>query len=374
MRTNREKYQAAFRVLHTSEDFQVEIQDMKRTRWLQANRFAAKAAAALCVLALGSVTAFAAARFLTPTEIAQEVGDQKLAAALQSEDAVEIGETQEFDKYNVTLLGMVSGKDLTDGKTEAQEGEFHDDRTYVVCAIERTDGGEVGVDDSFFVSPLIDGYDRSEVNIATLLGGYKEMISDDGKVMYHIADMDNIEPFADHRIHLAVQSGGFFDDAVSGEIAYRYDEATEAYSRETSFDGVNALFDLPVDPAKADPAKAAEILEGIRESGDDTAVYVEGMYAVTPENIREKADPVSGTWQTITPDENGVIEMTCKLENGYTTIVTDTVDNLFPDGKTDTLVISSIGESGDETGSDIYLDTFTLHPDRTVTFELWKMK
>lgn len=282
-RSNREKYRDAFQVLHTSAQIRMEEIEMRQSRKRITARFAAKAGAVCCALLLCTGAVFAAAHFLSPSQVAEEIGDPQLAAAFQSEDAVLLQETQHFDRYDVTLLGMVSGADLSRQKVEAGDGEFRADRTYLALAIQRTDGGELGDDESFFATPLIDGYGPRDVNIATLVGGYSAIYSDDMKSEYFISDMDNIEPFADHRIQFAVADGGFEtileadrvgeepDESRQGgdalqsdsdmEQAYRYDTKAGAYSRNASYGGaVNALFDLPLDASKADPKKAEELV------------------------------------------------------------------------------------------------------------------
>ena len=376
MRTNKEKYKAAFGVLHTSEDFKLEVETMKESKWLNANRFAAKFASVACVLMLCSVTAFAAVKLLTPSDVAHEIGDKKLEAAFESSSAVTVNEAQKYGDYEATLIGMVSGKDLTDNKVSDNEGDFLDDRTYVVTAIQRTDGEKMSFDDSFLVTPLIDGYSPKDINIATLKGGYTEFLSDDETVLYHIADMENIEPLADHKIHLAVQEGAFFDSASNGEIAYDYDANTGEYTRNKNFEGLNALFDLPVDASKADPEKASAILLSAYDDAD-ASDYTVKTWAddLTPENLQDRAKTVKGTKQTVVPDDNGAFNISLQLENGFAIELSDTVENLFPDGEPGISQFFSYSINGDPTEEgEIYVDVFTLNEDGSVTYELWEQK
>lgn len=265
MKTNSEKYKDAFRVLHTSEDFQVEVSTMKKSKWLSANRIAAKAAIIACAFLLSAGTVFAARYLLSPAEVANEIGNAKLEAAFRSDQAVLCDETQSFDNYDIRLLGMVSGEDLSDAISEEREGEFSKDRTYVAVAIERKDGKGVGDGDSFFITPLIDGVSPKEFDSAKLLGRSMTLYSDENKMAYCIVDMENVEPFADHKIYIAVQDGGgLSDEGAIGETPYQYDEDSETFSCNKDYDGFNALFELPVDAKKADQDKAGELLKSIR--------------------------------------------------------------------------------------------------------------
>ena len=52
-------------------------------------------------------------------------------------------------------------------------------------------------------------------------------------------------PYADHNtVWLGVQDGGFFGEAPEGESAFLYDAATGAYTQNSAYSGVNALFNL----------------------------------------------------------------------------------------------------------------------------------
>lgn len=59
--TNKEKYKQAFSVLHTSEDFTMEVEKMAKLNNVKRNKMLTAAAAiALCVIVGGSTTAYAA--------------------------------------------------------------------------------------------------------------------------------------------------------------------------------------------------------------------------------------------------------------------------------------------------------------------------
>lgn len=224
-------------------------------------------AAAASVLCLSSVTVYAAWRVLLPEAVAKGMQDTRLADALVSEDAFVIDETQSYGDYSVTLLSIVSGEMLSD-YTRSNEKGIITDRTYAVVAIENADGmpmpdtsEDAYGDLEFFASPLIGDYDPAFYNIASMSGDYTEM-TEDG-VLYRILACDNVAIFADHDLYLCVSEGGFYN-----KEAYQYDELTGRISRNESYAGLNALFQLPMDTADADPEKAAEYIAGLGLESD----------------------------------------------------------------------------------------------------------
>jgi len=198
-----------------------------------------------------SATAFAAWKYLKPTDVANATEDKALTEAFQSDDAVEVNETQVYGDYSITFLGTVSGNNLSDFVAES-DGEELTDRTYAVVAIEKTDGTPMPStsDDDygetpFLVTPLIKGANPNIFNAFTRNGGYSEFVKDG--IMYRIAECDNVEMFAYKGSYMAVSSSTFYDND-----AYIYNEETGEITRNEDYDGVNALFDLPLDESKAD--------------------------------------------------------------------------------------------------------------------------
>lgn len=345
---------------------------MKKSIWKTAAAVALPAAA---VLVIGSVSIYAARKFLQPEHVAEQMSDSKLTAAFQSEDAVLINETQSYGGYDATLLGTVSGKSLTEYETTCEDG-LHDDRTYAVVAIARADGAAMpSVSDdlygkqSFFVSPLIQGLNPAQYNAFTFRGGFFEI--EENGVLYRIAECDNVEIFADRDIYLCVS------DSMSYNIdAYAYDEQTGEISRKEDYEGLNALFRLPLDASKADPEAAAEYMKQIDEAFDEPETETElskeeteitaFIQQLAPENIDEYASPVESARQTIAPDENGTVRYSYELENGAGGSGSMSVADLFPDKTPGITKISGSSHSG--TLDSLLVYTFTLNEDGTVTF------
>lgn len=225
--------------------------------------------AVLMVLIL-SGSAYAAWRFLSPTDVANRVGTPALVEAFASQDAIQINETKSQNGYDVTLLGLVSGSGLG-GMDETLEAG----RTYAVVAIARQEGsantGDLQ-DESFFVSPLIHGQQPWKFNIASMGGGYGAFVEDG--VLYRMIDCDSMELFADRGLSLIVSSTDFYSIE-----AYDYDEQTGLVTPNPDFAGVNLLFDLPLDTAKADHNAAQAYLDTLWDTADDEEPVDEGEFS-----------------------------------------------------------------------------------------------
>ena len=135
------------------------------------------AAAVVAAVMITSVTTFAAWRYLTAKDVAERVDDRKLAEAFTEEDAWNEAEVQSYGGYDISLIGLVSGTDISD-YLSIQNGKVVADKTYAVVAISNADGtpmpdtsdAEYGKQD-FLVSPYIEGRNPAFVNIFSLGGG-----------------------------------------------------------------------------------------------------------------------------------------------------------------------------------------------------------
>lgn len=252
---NKEEYRAQVDAVSFSPDFQKrtmarlmdlaqekEKKSMKKFHW-RTGLVAAAVAAAL------SVTAYAAVVMLRPQDVAQEAGRQALAAAFESGEAITVNETKTLEDYNVTFMGLISGGGLSDVEGVTQ------DKTYAVLAYARRDGTAITDDvPELTVSPLVEGYAPWEVNAWTLSGGTNTFAQEG--TLYYLFECDNVEPFADHTVYLAVYPG---THTPPGAERFDFDEDTGAITAK----GDTALFVLPLDKAKADPQKAQDILNEV---------------------------------------------------------------------------------------------------------------
>ncbi len=256
------------------------------------------------IIATTSITAFAAWHLLTPKQVAENLGDKRLAIAFEGEDGVAINETQISGDYRVTLLGIASGKKISDFQSTGEN--IDPERSYAVVAIANVD--DTPMPDTrdeeygkvpFFVSPFIKGQDPNRFNIITMNGGYSEFVKDG--IMYRIIECDDIEKFADRGLYLGVTSTDFYDTE-----AYNFDLETGEINRNDDYEGVNALFNLPIEPSKGNYEEAEKYLQKLadeqtsdQEDKDEELVDIETLLA--------GATLIKESVQEVSPDKEGVI-------------------------------------------------------------------
>lgn len=255
---NRRDYRAAFDAVDFSADFEERtLQKLAAVRQasekeqiiMPMNRVKKTALLIAAAVALLAVSVSAAVVWLTPAQVADRVEEPLLAEAFQSEDAIVLDESVTAGDYQITLAGMVSGEDLS--VPTDYNGEIINDRTYAVFRVARADGEPLTDYPNLSYSPLVDGYHVRCVNAWTL-GTTTQQFIEDG-VIYCLFDCRNLEMFADHPVRFAIYEGGIpntdlFSMAEDGTISLR--ESV-----------VGALFTLPLDESKADPAAAQAFVE-----------------------------------------------------------------------------------------------------------------
>jgi len=231
---------------------------MKQEEPIMIKRSFSTAAAVVMTVLLFSTTAFAAWYFLKPSEVANKLENPALSAAFDSGNAININESATSGDYTFTLLAIVSGKDISDQPYIGND-EVSRDRSYVVTAIQRTDGApmpsfqEEGFT-PFYVSPYIKGQKPWHVNAHTLGGGASEILADG--VVYHLVEFENITIFADRGVYI-----GIIEGRTPNNQAFLIDEQTGEISVNPDYDGISILFSLPIDPALANPEKAQAFLD-----------------------------------------------------------------------------------------------------------------
>ncbi len=245
---NRQNYRAAFDAVDFSPDFEERtLQKLaamrhaseKEQNKMSMNRTKKITLLAAAAVALLAVTVSAAVLWLTPAQVAVELNDPMLAEAFQSEAAVILNETQTVGDYTVTLMGMVSGANISQWCADVQES-----RTYAVVSVVRTDGTPLTEENydvvpcgAFTVTPLVSGYDPRAVNVFTLNGACSSFLRD-GRA-YYVLDTQSLEIFSDHTVYLAL---------YEGFAALLYDD-------------MGCMFTLPLDTHTADPDAARAFVE-----------------------------------------------------------------------------------------------------------------
>ncbi len=200
-----------------------------------------------------TITGFAAAGLLLPTDIANRAGETTLAEYFENGNGEAWNiEPQTSGGYTITILGNASGSDLS-----TYDEEIGLDTTYIVGSIERSDGEAITDYTDIMVSPVVSGYEPWLVNIFALDNGSRLMFIEDG-VEYFLVRTTNISIFADHTVYIADNSGALAPTAdmyplnIAGKI-----------SMIEGYDGVQTLFELPLDEELADPEATEEIIASI---------------------------------------------------------------------------------------------------------------
>ncbi len=376
------------------------LAQVKETEHMNQKKYkrASAAVIAAAVVAASSITAVAALQYRSASSVAERVGEEQLAGhfAQQASDAVMdppgvagqadgagmIGESQSFGGYKVTVLGLVSGEGLSEYQTKSG-GQVRSDRTYCVVAIAREDGTAMDAEHGdFFVSPLIGGLEPWKYNAATFCGNYSQFVEEG--ILYRLLECDNIECFADRELYLCVTDTSSYDTGL-----YHYDETNGSISRNTEYTGLNALFDLEIDPSLADPARAQALIDEINTptEGDGTEIELpkemEDAMAwagqLTPENLEQYCVKMDNTVQTVTPNKDGwyilqpwlinlAVSDTRGGEGGRSYNAEYVKENYTP-GQ---LYIEGYSTSGGM--EDLVITTIVLNEDGSITFAAWVPK
>ena len=363
-----------------------------------------KAATVVCAcaiaLAVSSISVYAAWKYLMPDQVIEEMGRQyeqsywelgDLKEAFSADNAIYINETQSCGGFDVTLLGVTSGKNLTRYKYIA-DGVEQEDRTYLLFAIEHESlelSSSQDFEGYFEVFPVVMGYDYETYRgvFEHAVGGRE--FKKDG-ILYYMYECGNLEKFADHDIYMCVS-----DDLGLTEYSYLYDNDKNMIARNEEYEGLNALFSLPLDPSKADP-KAVE--EAIRESEEarkrareeeerkaklpltesEKAMQeaFEFCDQITPENIDDYAtlltDEIEFKNKTFIPDAQGRVSLNVSYEYKkikHSSYAKLPLAHMFPNGETKYITNTGIDNGNIET---LLVELYTLNEDGTVTLQVYK--
>lgn len=260
---NRNTYRKAFEEIPFSADFQARTAALLRSHAQNTKtrekenmmklRSIRKPAVLAAAIALLIVSVSAAALWLSPAQVAEKAGQPLLAEAFAGKDAVLLDQSVETGDFKVTLLGLVSGAGLTDWEQDVDASH-----TYAVVGLSRLDGtpldNETFPFTSYTLTPLVAGYSPQAVNNWTLQS-FAAGFDADGNY-YYLLDTQDLSMFADHTVYLA-----FYEGAVpSNDIFFVAEDGSISFAED--FDGVQALFTLPLDASLADPAAADAFAEG----------------------------------------------------------------------------------------------------------------
>lgn len=276
------------------------------------------AAAVLCCLCAGGVAA--AGHFLTPSQVAAQMEQQKLAVLFEGEGSLSLQETRQAGEYVVTLLGLTSGENVTEYWSSDWEGaDSLPGRSYAVLSVSRSDGTPMADLDAevpdmtlsnSLVSPVLAAPDCSlaDFNVYTMNGARRDLVQDG--VRYILVETDQLEPFADKDPKLAVvlDGTGSITDLLSN---FEQDASTGAIAPRAGTESDCLLFDLPLDESKADAEKAALLRkqwlgeETSQEAETSPTQESEIMVEITPEQVRSAGTLQSSETVGVTDGQYG---------------------------------------------------------------------
>lgn len=204
------------------------------------------------VIAVFSVTAFAAYLFLSPKDVATHLEKYELAELFSKEDTLFEIPAQTRGDYTIQLLGMTSGKNLDEVVDTAVDKEL----SYLVGAITKKDGSPMIDYSDLMITPLVEGYKPWQINIFTIGNGGKHSFIYEG-VEYFLIECESIEIFADNTVYIAAYEGfapsiAEFNISEDGEISFN-----------ESYIVTKALFEIPLDKSKANPEVVDALLEDL---------------------------------------------------------------------------------------------------------------
>lgn len=242
-------------------------------------------AAAACF----GVGVYAAGNLLSGREVAAAAGNAPLADLFDDPAAIAVNETQSDAGYDVTLLGLVSGENLNEHWSSSWGKAGPAGRTYAVLAVEHSDGipmDDLAAEQDFSLSnsmvwPALAIPDCPPASY--WFSPDRQDIVLEG-VRYLLVSCDDLTVFADREVVLCVSTGSpFFSTA-----AFAYDEATGAITPQADYVGVNLVFDLPLDPAEADPQAAKAMLAQWAGAGGEAGTEEPETEAALPTHTAEE--------------------------------------------------------------------------------------
>lgn len=363
------------------------VKKVKGTQNMKHRTWKLSVAAAIAILVVGSASAYAAYRYLTPSQVAEQITeDGALAKAFESKDAIMVNETQKTAGYDITLMGIVSGKNLSSVTSEAVDQT----KTYAVAAIAREDGKAMPdtTDDNyqtFCVSALVHGERFQNVNNAALNAGVTSFVQDG--VQYELLECDNLEMFANKGVYM-----GIVESFGNESQAFVMNKKTGDYAVNKDFDGMKALFTIPLDKSKADDAAAEQYFEKIGEKENAKTAEKENNENKAAANAGSKSEEsrLTSEWEqklmkfrTLTSKKaqayvkkhaEVVVQETCNAgADGSIHVKSDAGESDYNvSAYTKVGVENVISFSSDGTFAGTYGETITPNEDGTYTYTVYR--
>lgn len=245
--------------------------------------------AAILIIAVISVTAFAVSGLLSARDVAERFGESHVADSFVNQNYN--AETVTDKGYTVSFLGVVKGERFEDENVKA-------DCSYFVVSVASADGSELSLADGnpLGMSVIIEGYPAWKINTWSLNTNANG--TEENGVLYYLYECENLEIFADKNVYLAVYEG-----FVPGlDIINMKDNGEFEFVK--TYKGFKAMFRIPLDPSKANPEASDEILKEYFEEENTNLPYSDAAKDGTEgEYIIDYLGRKSGTELGVTEDD-----------------------------------------------------------------------
>lgn len=201
-------------------------------------------------LLLTSMTAFAVTQFLTPSEVIEEMDNQKLAELFENEGIL-INESEIAGEYKITLMGMADGEYILSEELFGEDINTHIEKGCFMIAIEKVNGegmpelselANPEQDPVLSVTPIVKG--MAPWDCAGAISPGLGTIINHGGIWYYVMSYGSVLPYIDDEVYLAVYDGMLFPNEQD-KNAYDYDEVTGEITQNPNYIGTcNILFDV----------------------------------------------------------------------------------------------------------------------------------
>lgn len=232
----KEKYNNQVDRIAFSEDFEQRTAElMKKTDDKKENIFmiikkpVKTVIAIAAIIAVFSVSAFAALNLLPIDKIAERLGYTVSEHLINNEN----DSKSVTDKgYTVTLHGVLSASEL-------KSAIGNSDSRYIVVSVAKSDGSELNIIDGcpITIRPLIKGYAPWNSPIE----GRSESFEEDG-VLYYIFAFDNLMEYSESSIYIAAYDSEIFGFAPNNKIFKSNSDGSIEFA--DGYKGFKALFTL----------------------------------------------------------------------------------------------------------------------------------
>ena len=196
------------------------------------------------------------------------------------------------DRLNDIVMGLGDGSNIVKSREE----------TFAIFTLEKEDGGAIDFDisDLSYIITMR-GYEPNNL----MFWNYKA-ITEENNVIWFACSVTDAVPFADHKLGIVLTQ----ESPVDGFVM-RMDENGDAYFMP-GYTGIAAQFDLPLDPAYADPEWQKIYMEGRAFNTDpdysevDRIMRIEAEYEANGPDLSEYIG--DNKWRGSYPLQFGTVE------------------------------------------------------------------